>query len=285
MKIKERKPFIALLLSLLTPGLGQLYNGQFAKALIFFFAILFLLFPCAFFELRRSFTGFLVFFPIGLIVFAVYIVNIIDAFRRARKWPRINLKPYNKWFIYIGILIIFNFFISPPMLSAMRAGTKTYKMPSGSMKPTIKLGDHFIVDMMFYKKQKPGYGELIIFKYPKDRSKDFIKRVIAIEGDKIEINNDELYLNDKKLDLKFIDKHRYQEYLGGINYQILMEYNRNEIFGPVIVPNNSIFVLGDNRNNSMDSRHFGIVDINDVMGKVLYIYWAKDKSRIGTVPN
>ena len=153
------------------------------------------------------------------------------------------------------------------------------------MKPTIKLGDHFIVDMMFYKKQKPGYGELIIFKYPKDRSKDFIKRVIAIEGDKIEINNDELYLNDKKLDLKFIDKHRYQEYLGGINYQILMEYNRNEIFGPVIVPNNSIFVLGDNRNNSMDSRHFGIVDINDVMGKVLYIYWAKDKSRIGTVPN
>jgi signal peptidase I len=130
-----------------------------------------------------------------------------------------------------------------------------------------------IVDIKIYKKVKAKRGDLVIFEFPKDPSKDFIKRVMGLESEKVEIINNKIYINDTLID----DPWGYYKSSGETKY--LREF---ENFGPAVIPENSLFVLGDNRHNSLDSRLFGFVHLSKVKGKALYIYWAKDKSRIGT---
>jgi len=153
------------------------------------------------------------------------------------------------------------------------------------LKPTLLIGDHILVGKNIYHKNEPQSGDLIVFPYPKNPSKHWIKRSIGVEGDKIEIKDDILYLNNKRVELKFIEKYsdqiilkadRYLEILGEKSDQILDVYNRGENFGPVVVPRNSFFVLGDNRDNSFDSRHFGFIERSTVKGKALKIYWSWD---------
>ncbi|MFC1867904.1 signal peptidase I, partial [Thermodesulfobacteriota bacterium] len=112
---------------------------------------------------------------------------------------------------------------------------------------------------------------------------DFIKRVIGIEGDTIEIKRDILYINGKKIETEYIGKysdkgvsqaHKYLEFLGETNHLMLDQYIKHENFGAVTVPENSIFVMGDNRDNSQDGRYWGYVSLNKIKGKALIIYWS-----------
>lgn len=172
---------------------------------------------------------------------------------------------------------------------------QAFKIPSGSMIPTLIIGDHLLVNKFVYgiripvidqyiiQFKKPVRGDIVVFKYPKDESKDYIKRVVGIEGDKIEIRSDVLYINGKKIKTKFISEYnnenisgadRYEEYFGEKKHYILDQYIKYEDFGPVTVPENSIFVMGDNRDNSQDSRYWGYVDLNKIKGKALIIYWS-----------
>jgi signal peptidase I len=172
---------------------------------------------------------------------------------------------------------------------------QAFKIPSGSMKPTLIIGDHLLVNKFSYgiriplidrfliQFNKPKRGNIIVFKWPKDESKDFIKRVIGIEGDVIEIKNDILYVNGEKVVTEYIAKYndndiseadRYEEFLGGAKHYILDQYVKYEDFGPVTVPENTVFVMGDNRDNSQDSRYWGFVSLNKIKGKALIIYWS-----------
>jgi signal peptidase I len=172
---------------------------------------------------------------------------------------------------------------------------QAFKIPSGSMKPTLIIGDHLLVNKFSYgiriplidrfliQFNKPKRGDIIVFKWPKDESKDFIKRVIGIEGDVIEIKNDILFVNGKKVVTEYIAKYndndiseadRYEEFLGGTKHYILDQYVKYEDFGPVTVPENTVFVMGDNRDNSQDSRYWGFVSLNKIKGKALIIYWS-----------
>ncbi len=172
---------------------------------------------------------------------------------------------------------------------------QAFKIPSGSMKPTLIIGDHLLVNKFSYgiriplidrfliQFNKPKRGDIIVFKWPKDESKDFIKRVIGIEGDVIEIKNDILYVNREKVVTEYIAKYndndiseadRCEEFLGGTKHYILDQYVRYEDFGPVTVPENTVFVMGDNRDNSQDSRYWGFVSLNKIKGKALIIYWS-----------
>ncbi len=172
---------------------------------------------------------------------------------------------------------------------------QAFKIPSGSMKPTLIIGDHLLVNKFSYgiriplidrfliQFNKPKRGDIIVFKWPKDESKDFIKRVIGIEGDVIEIKNDILYVNGEKVVTEYIAKYndndiseadRYEEFLGGTKHYILDQYVKYEDFGPVTVPENTVFVMGDNRDNSQDSRYWGFVSLNKIKGKALIIYWS-----------
>lgn len=172
---------------------------------------------------------------------------------------------------------------------------QAFKIPSGSMKPTLLIGDHLLVNKFIYgikipfidryilEFNKPVRGDIVVFKWPRDENKDFIKRVIGVGGDKIEIKRDILYINGVKIETEYKDTYRdkrisqserYIEFLGEGKHYILDEYIKRENYGPVTVPEGSIFVMGDNRDNSQDSRYWGFVSLNKIKGKALIIYWS-----------
>ena len=153
-----------------------------------------------------------------------------------------------------------------------------YKIPSESMVPTLLVGDHLLVNKFIYGVKipilrkiiipitDPKRDDIIVFIYPNDRSLDFIKRVIGVGGDKIEIKNKKIFINDREY------KDVYGVYSDSLIYPGAMHLRDN--FGPIIVPQGSLFVMGDNRDNSKDSRYWGFVDVKDVEGKALILYWS-----------
>ena len=162
---------------------------------------------------------------------------------------------------------------------------QAFKIPSGSMKQTLQIGDHILVNkfifgvkMPYWNKtilplQTPQRGDIIVFKYPVDPSKDFIKRVIGVGGDVIESRDKQLYVNHKQVNHKF-GVHTDPRILSGAN-------KPRDNFGPLTVPENALFVMGDNRDESYDSRFWGFVDLKAVNGKAFMIYWSWDKQNFG----
>jgi len=147
---------------------------------------------------------------------------------------------------------------------------QAYKIPAGSMKQSLLVGDRILSNKFIYKFQKPQKGDIIVFKYPVDPQKDFIKRVIGIGGDVIECRDKKLYVNHKPLNPDhgvFTDPH-----------VIPGNIRPRDNFGPITVPENSLFVMGDNRDESFDSRFWGFVDNKHVKGKAFVIYWSLDKT-------
>jgi len=155
---------------------------------------------------------------------------------------------------------------------------QAYKIPSRSMVPTLLVGDHLLVNKFIYGVKipllrktiipisNPQRGDIIVFEYPKDRSKDFIKRVIGIEGDKIEIKNKKIFINGKE------HQDSYSIYADTMIYPAALQPRDNH--GPLTVPKDSLFVMGDNRDESLDSRFWGFVELKDVEGKAMIIYWS-----------
>ncbi|MHB8138862.1 MAG: signal peptidase I [Smithellaceae bacterium] len=155
---------------------------------------------------------------------------------------------------------------------------QAYKIPSRSMVPAMLVGDHLLVNKFIYGIKipvirnilipvtNPKRGDIIVFEYPKDRSKDYIKRVIGVSGDKIEIRNKNIFINDKPY------KDAFGIYSDTTIYPAMVQPRDN--FEPITVPQGSLFVMGDNRDESADSRFWGFVDLKDVEGKALLIYWS-----------
>lgn len=140
-----------------------------------------------------------------------------------------------------------------------------YKIPTGSMRPTLLEGDRIFVDKITYRFRPPERGEIVVFKYPIDPKKDFVKRLIAFGGEEVEIRNGSVLVNGKALqEPAQIPNHYY--------------YNRNDWpyakEGQVFkVPNGSFFVLGDNSAQSSDSRNWGFVPRKYLIGKAFLIWW------------
>lgn len=157
---------------------------------------------------------------------------------------------------------------------------QAFKIPSGSMLPTLKIGDHLLVNKFIYGVKmpftgtvlipikKPQTNDIIVFKFPKNPKLDYIKRVIGIPGDTIESRDKVLYINGKR----FEDKHGVH----ASNTILDPATSPRDTFGPVVVPEGKVFVMGDNRDNSYDSRFWGFVDYNAILGKALIIYWSWD---------
>lgn len=167
---------------------------------------------------------------------------------------------------------------------------QAFKIPSGSMLPTLQIGDHLLANKLLYGVRVPVYGtryfgffqpernDIVVFVYPEDRSKDFIKRVVGIPGDRIEVRHKILYRNGEPVDEPFASR---TEPEGSAP---------RDTFGPVTVPEGNVFVMGDNRDHSFDSRFWGFVPYEDIKGKAFLIYWSWDGtdswvrwSRIGSL--
>ncbi len=159
---------------------------------------------------------------------------------------------------------------------------QAFKIPSGSMIPTLVIGDHILVNKFLYGTQipftdrkilafrEPEKGDVIVFKYPENPTKDFIKRVIATEGDTIEQKNKVVYVNGEPV----VETYAY-------HYDPTMrsDSDRRDTFGRIQVPKDKIFVMGDNRDHSYDSRFWGFVDEKEVKGKAFIIYWSWDPDK------
>lgn len=146
---------------------------------------------------------------------------------------------------------------------------QTFYIPSGSMEPTLLVGDRIMAYKIFYGLDQASRGDIVIFKFPLDPKKDFIKRVIGLPGDRIEIVDKKVYVNGEKLIEPYVI-HQDRWDIG---------FPRDD-YGPVQVPPDSLFVLGDNRDSSEDSRYWGFVPGENIVGKAFLIYWPPWRVRI-----
>ena len=166
---------------------------------------------------------------------------------------------------------------------------QAFKIPSGSMENTLLIGDYILVNKFIYgvkfpftdmtvlpiKDPKPG--DIVVFKFPGDPSKDYIKRVVGVSGDRIDIRNKKVYVNDKLQEnvfAKFTDDRIFSD-ASMIPENLLKRDN----LGPLKVPENKLFVMGDNRDSSNDSRFWGFVDKSAVKGRAFIIYWSWNKDK------
>jgi signal peptidase I len=171
---------------------------------------------------------------------------------------------------------------------------QAFKIPSGSMIPTLQIGDHILVNKFIFGIKvpflnytvipisEPKHGDIIVFEYPVETDKDFIKRVVGVPGDVIQVKNKQVFVNNQPLD--------HDPGVHSDPHVIPGQVNPRDNFGPERVPKNKYFVMGDNRDNSYDSRFWGFVDETDVLGKALIIYWSWDSDnfnvrwkRIGSI--
>ncbi|MFP3980222.1 MAG: signal peptidase I [Desulfobacterales bacterium] len=162
---------------------------------------------------------------------------------------------------------------------------QAFKIPSGSMEPTLQVGDHILVNKFIYgirlpvtntviiPVSEPEKGDIIVFEYPVEPDKDFIKRVVGAPGDTVEIKDKKVYVNGRQID-NYPIKHTEKDLLSG-------SVNKRDNFGPVTVPADAYFVLGDNRDHSYDSRFWGFVREEAIKGEAFIIYWSWDSDAFG----
>jgi signal peptidase I len=275
---KARRPWLAALLTLLCPGLGQVYNGQALKGLLLhlaFFAVV-TIGRCT---LLGSLTGTVV---LLIVVANLVLLIAFEAFRSALRVGDLGLRWYNRWWLYCGIVIAYAALrvVGEPFLAMHVVRYHTYSIPSGAMEPTLTVGDRLIVDMWAFRAADPERGDVIVFRFPSDPRRDFVKRCVAVPGDTVEIRDKVLYVNGVAQAEPYVQHTDRQVFDTSVP-----ERNRvRDQLPATTLASGCFFTLGDNRDMSFDSRFWGCVDRELLRGRVAHIYWARDRSRLGAVP-
>jgi signal peptidase I len=171
---------------------------------------------------------------------------------------------------------------------------QAFKIPSGSMEDTLLIGDHILVNKLSYGLQipfldtrvqifglmdEPNRGDIIVFPFPRDPSRDFIKRVVGLPGERVEVRNHRAYINGESLKEPYVK----------LDERTASFPSRYSHWGPEVVPPGQLFVMGDNRDNSADGRDWGFLDSSQVKGRAFIIYWSWDGSEskffwLGNIP-
>src|SRR5215813_11397090 len=187
-----------------------------------------------------------------------------------------------EYFESIVIAVILALFIRTFVVQA-------FKIPTGSMEENLLIGDHLLVNKFVLGPSETSLertllpigtikrGEVIVFKYPVEPERDFIKRVIGLPGETVELREKKVYINGKPLDEPYV--HFLQPPAAQSAFHEETSSDVRENYGPVTVPPNQYFVMGDNRDNSQDSRYWGFLPRENVKGKALVIYWSYESER------
>lgn len=267
MLTKKRKPITAAMLSIIVPGLGQIYNGQIIKGIVFFCVGFFLTPLLELAGLQFSFYGLicLITFPI---LFGLFIAG--EAFFTARRLKEISVGPFDKWYYYLLIIVVSLgfYFLTHDYFKSNILAVKAYKISSRSMIPSLRIGDRIMVNLKYYEKNSLSKGDVVIYQRPQNQS-NFVGRIIATENDIIESRGKIIYVNGNALNEPFI-QHEDKEIIN----------NKRDNFLPVNVQKGSVFIMGDNRDDSYDSRFFGTVSLNQIKGKVAYVFWSNPESSL-----
>ncbi len=264
---RPRKPFTALLLSI-CPGLGQHYAGYLTRGILLYITLIITswLAAIAFMSIPSKLSILFLCVPFvgaGLIA--------IDAYACARRQPRdYRLQWFNRPWMY-GVVFLTLLFTVNPLMDFMvgRQVVRAYFMNSASMSPTILEKDIVLVNKLTFPKR----GEIALIKFGSSKPSakltqliddQLIKRIIAIPGDTLEIRNDEVWINGKKI------AEPYAHFNGLLRFNSTQGSN----FGPKLIPAGYYFVMGDNRNEGIDSRILGYVSKNQIGGTVTKVFWS-----------
>jgi signal peptidase I len=293
----RRQPWAAAALSLLAAGLGQIYAGRIVKGLFFYCAWTILLplgYVMAISEPSQVGLIFLLIAP-SILLMALYWFSVADAYYTARRTAAsYEPRDYNRASVYI-LLAIVGLTYPFAMLSVYRDQFfAAFYIPTSSMSPSIVDGDRILVNK--YNSSFPRYGELIAFR-PRGQSTPaaaWIKRVIGLPGDHIEVRDQRVFVNGQELvrrpapddtlpRITLKGKHWIESHHGS-DYLVTTDSGETPEAFETTVEDDHIFVLGDNRNRSRDSRFIGSIHAADLIGRAEYIYWPADSwARFGTV--
>jgi signal peptidase I len=296
----RRRPWVAVFLSLLMPGMGQIYCGSIVEGLVLMLIVIMFstlwIFGMIVDKVREG-TPLAVFIMPWVFVLMATVIAAIDAYRRARKTRYdYTLKDYNRWDVYLVLLWIcgagtfgFTAIVKMNLFEA-------FCVSANSMAPTIMLEDRVFASKTSYNFETPQYGDVVLFKNPTNRKVNNIKRVVALGGDTVEIRDGQLLINGTVLEREkagtktvrvgehVVEGGVYWENNGNSRYQILVSekeienQTQQKNFGPVTVPQYHCFVMGDNRNYSKDSRYYGSLSLGALKGRITRIYWPLQRS-------
>ena len=297
-----RFPWVALALSFLSSGVGHIYCGRIVKGLFLYSARFLLPLLCIIAAFAEPSDG--VFFALILVPAAatviIYLYSPIDAYAIAKRaGPDYKLKEYNRASLY-WLLVAMQLAYPVALIWGSREYVyEAFLIPTRSMSPNFLAGDRILVNKRPFRDGFPERGDVVVFRTPPSEvGRTWIDRVIGVAGDRIVIKGREIEVNGKKLERervppesiaqirKQVEGHVYYESYGGRRYRVLFADDSfdgsamDEV--NVTVPDRSVFVIGDNRDRSKDSRHIGSIHVGDVIGYVDYMYFpAETWSRFG----
>jgi signal peptidase I len=289
--IARRKPWAAGLLSLVLPGLGHLYAGRPRAA-----GIAFLLGPLA---AATAFGAplFLRVPPvnvlIGFLALLVYFVGVpLHAARAASAAsPSYQLRWYNRWYVYLGLWVVLAFLVQSPSYEYTKAHlVEAFRVPSGSMEPTIRAGDFLYVGKWNATRRNLRHGTVVVFQSVEEPGLKVVKRIVGLPGDTLRMATGTLYRNGQPLTEPYTTRsdpgrsedpvQRAKMRSWQVDYLVdqAPETYRPDLeeWGPLVVPDGSLFLLGDSRDASYDSRYYGFVPRSNVLGQPRVVYFSYD---------
>src|SRR5262245_41062193 len=266
-------PWLAALLTVLTPGLGHIYIGL-AKRGLTFFALVMIADTLLMYALMGVLARFWMFaISLGLL-FGLWLYIIIDATTRAYRMRELPRQSYNRWSVYVGAFVVAWLITAIPALYASNAKSSGqlgyFRATAASMAPTLQTGEYFLADATFYRARQPSRGEVAVYVHPKQPDIHYIKRIIAVEGDRIAVKAGHAVVNGMAVAEPYVD--------AGDSNGPLAD------MAELRVPAGCVFVLGDNRGESVDSRDsvaHGPVPIANLIGRVTDIAFSYNLARLG----
>jgi signal peptidase I len=286
---KPRNSWFAALLTLLSPGLGHLYAGRPWQAVAWAFTLQALAVLLPFFVLATWFgrlaVGILWLLPLAVIL------PVAHSWWVARRAPvPFSLHATNRWYIYLTFAVVNALLGHLSIQPWVRSQLRAFRMPSGSMEPTLLIGDFIYVHLQAPEEIPASPGALVVFESSEEPGLQVLKRIVAVPGDTVWMKHGELYRNGAPVPEAYVKHENIQktespEYRRKIRaWQIAYalgvdttDYSPDiSDWGPLLVPTDSLFVLGDNREASYDSRYYGWIARNRLLGSPSIIYYSYD---------
>ena len=265
-----RKPWLAAALSILQSGLGHLYLGRGIEAVVLFLAM-----PLSYFLLLR--LAILVARPLNILFIlclpTVVVAIAVNAFKKARRPREQPLPWYSRWWACVSAMVLSALILTPVTDLLRDSWVRAADMPSGSMEPTILPGDRVLIDRARYgfrvpqldlvlRPRSPERGDVVELISPHDK-KRLLKRVIGVPAEAVQARSNVIYVDGRRIDEPYA-------LVGSEPNPAMPDW------GPNVVPAGHVFVLGDNRDRSFDSRSFGFVRQADILGRAEIVYFSFD---------
>lgn len=283
-EIRPRKPLLALAMSLVLPGFGQLYNGEANKAIWLFLGFALLSIPGVALVALYLPDGWMM--PALLAsmtaTLSLWLYGMFDAWREARTLRDYRPRAWQTSGAYLLVLIACNALAMPLLIGYVREHqVESFRIPSASMEPTVLRGDILFADKRYNCggcKHGIRRGDIAIFTYPNDRTLKYIKRIIALPGDRVRVSGRDIRVNGSPLSAQPAGaaEKEWVETEEGRRWRVLWEDGgQASPDADLVVPPGQVFVLGDNRGASTDSRKFGFVPMQDVVGRARQVWFSK----------